>query len=196
MNGVHLSLGLPDHLRARAAEIYWQAFGGKLGAVLGPQKRALVFLDRAMNRDHVIVALDEDGRLVGLAGFKTPAGNLAGGDRADLRAAYGWIGALWREGVLRLLAQEIDNERFLIDGICVASGMRGQGLGKRLLAALCDEAVARGYHAIRLDVIDTNWRARALYEREGFSVVKSEPIGWLRLVFGFKASLTMVKGLD
>lgn len=195
MNRVSLSLGLPDPLRAQAAVIYWQAFGGKLGAVLGPEPRALAFLERAMSRDHVIVALDAQGQLLGLAGFKTPAGNFAGGERADLRAAYGWLGAVWREALLRLLSQDIDNDRFLIDGICVASGVRGQGLGKRLLAALCDEAVARGYGVIRLDVIDTNWRARALYEREGFVVLKSEPIGWLRFVFGFKATTAMVKDL-
>ncbi len=107
----------------------------------------------------------------------------------------GWIVALCRTLVLQLLAGEIDNYRFLIDGICVQSGMRGQGLGQRLVEALCAEATARGYDYIRLDVIDTNWRARALYERLGFVAVRSEPIGWLRYVFGFSSSTTMVRTL-
>lgn len=187
--------GLPEPLRGDAARLYWQAFGGKLGPVMGPEPRALTFLERAIRGDHVIVAVGDHGQLLGMAGFKTPAGSFAGGGPGDLRAAYGWTGALWREWVLRLLSNEIDNDRFLIDGICVQSGMRGQGLGTRLLQALCDEALDRGYDYIRLDVINTNWRARALYEREGFLAVKSEPIGWLRYVFGFASSTTMVKPL-
>jgi RimJ/RimL family protein N-acetyltransferase len=48
---------------------------------------------------------------------------------------------------------------------------------------------------VRLDVIDTNRRARALYERLGFAVEKTDDIGLLRFVFGFRRSHTMVKPL-
>ena len=82
--------------------------------------------------------------------------------------------------VLRLLQSEVDNARFLIDGICVASNARGRGIGTALIAALCDEGRARGYTAIRLDVIDSNLRAKALYQRLGFEVLHSETIGPLR----------------
>ena len=46
MNDVTLQFGLPDRLRADAARLYWQAFGSKLGAVMGPEPRALRFLMR------------------------------------------------------------------------------------------------------------------------------------------------------
>ena len=36
--------GLPDHLRHDAARLYWQAFGGKLGRVLGPERLAFALL--------------------------------------------------------------------------------------------------------------------------------------------------------
>lgn len=193
--GTVLRRGLPARLRPEAARIYWQAFGGKLGAVMGPEPRALAFLERAISADHAIIALDGEGRLLGLAGFKTPAGSFAGGTISDLRASYGAFGGAWRAAVLRLLQDGVDNDRFLVDGICVRQGMRGRGLGRQLLAALCHEASARGYTYIRLDVIDTNWRARALYEREGFVALRSERIGWLRYVFGFEAATTMVKPL-
>ena len=39
-------------------QLYWQAFGGKLGRVLGPDARALAFLERVIREDHVIVALE------------------------------------------------------------------------------------------------------------------------------------------
>lgn len=187
--------GLPKHLRAEAAELYWQAFGGKLGRVLGPDPRALAFLERVIRADHAIVALDPEGRLLGLAGFKTPQGAFAGGGFADLRAIYGLSGAVWRGALLRLLGREVDNARFLMDGICVRREARGQGIGSRLVEAICAEGRIRGYAEVRLDVIDTNWRARALYERLGFSAAGTEPIGLLRHVFGFASATMMIRPL-
>lgn len=195
MMRAHLQLGLPDHLRPAAARLYWQVFGGKLGLVMGPEARALRYLEKAIRADHVIVALDDAGTLLGIAGFKTPEGSFAGGSLADFRSVYGRFGAAWRAQLLDWLSSEIDNERFLLDGLCVAAGVRSHGIGSALLQAICDEASARGYDQVRLEVIDTNWRARALYERLGFVRIKTERLGLLRFVFGFTAATTMVRRL-
>ncbi len=187
--------GFTENQRPAAARLYWEAFGGKLGPVLGPEPRAIAFLTRVLRADHCLSALGPDGSLLGLAGFKSPQGSFAGGTPADLRAAYGIAGALWRTALLRLLAHEVDNHRFLVDGIAVTRAARGQGIGTALLDALCDTARARGYGSIRLEVIDTNWRARALYEREGFTAVRTERLGPLRHIFGFSNATTMVRPL-
>ena len=187
-----LQHGLPRDQRRAAAELYWQAFGGKLGRVLGPDAAALSYLERVIRDDHVFVAL-QDGHLMGLAGFRTAEGSFAGGTADDLRAVYGRAGAPWRGVLLRLLGREVDNARFLMDGICVAPEARGRGIGSRLVEAVCAEASARGYAEVRLDVIDTNWRAKALYERLGFAVAGEERIGPLRHIFGFHSATTMVR---
>ena len=184
--------GLPHDRRRAAAELYWQAFGGKLGRVLGPDAAALIYLERVFREDHVLVAL-EDGQLVGLAGFKTAAGSFAGGTPDDLRAVYGRSGALWRSTLLRLLGRDVDNARFLMDGVCVARDARGRGIGSRLVEAICTEARHRGYAEVRLDVVDSNWRAKALYERLGFSVAGQERIGALRHIFGFHSASMMIR---
>jgi ribosomal protein S18 acetylase RimI-like enzyme len=186
---------LPEGLRPDAARLYWEAFGGKLAPVLGPEPKAMAYLARVMRRDHCFVALDEGGRLIGLAGFKSPSGSFAGGTLTDMTRTYGWLGSRWRAAILWLLSREVDNHRFLVDGICVARQQRGLGVGTALLQALYAEAQARGYGMIRLDVIDTNWRARALYERLGFVALKTERIGLLRHVFGFASATTMVRAL-
>lgn len=185
----------PEH-RAAAAALYWQAFGGKLGHVLGPDRRALALLARTIRDDHAFCALGEDGSLLGIAGFKTRDGAFAEASAADLAAVYGRLGSLWRKVILRLLIRDEDNERFLIDGICVAAGQRGQGIGSALLAALCDEGRRRGHSGIRLDVIETNTRARALYHRQGFATLKTDRMGMLGLIFGFSAAIAMAKRLD
>jgi ribosomal protein S18 acetylase RimI-like enzyme len=192
---VTMRLGLPADQRGAAVALYWQAFGGKLGRVMGPEDRAFAFLDRVMRDDHVIVAL-EDGRLLGMIGFKTPAGAFAGGGMADLRAVYGLAGGLWRGMLLRALSRDVETTRFLIDGICVSREARGRGIGTALVQALCDEARRRGHAEVRLDVIDTNWRARALYERLGFAATATERLGPLRHVFGFSSATTMVRRLQ
>lgn len=185
--------GLPDHLREDAARLYWQAFGSKLGRVLGPEHMAHIFLVRVMREDRCLIALDDTGRLLGIAGFKTPEGSFAAGGQEDLTAIFGCVGGAWRGLLLRLLGGDSDAERFLLDGLCVAETAQGQGVGTALLDAICAEARRRGYPAVRLDVVDTNPRARALYERKGFVLDRTAPLGLLRLVFGFSAAHTMVR---
>jgi ribosomal protein S18 acetylase RimI-like enzyme len=193
--GVTVFRGLHPQLRPQAARLYWEAFGGKLGRVLGPDERALRFFEKVIQGDLCFSAVADGGELIGLAGYKTPAGSFAGGSWDDLTAVYGWLGGRWRGAVLWALGREIDNERFLIDGICVAKAHRGKGVGSLLLTALFQEAVERGYGAVRLDVIRDNFRARALYERHGFRAVRTEELGVLRFLFGFASATTMVRPL-
>lgn len=190
--GAEILLGLPEALRADAARLYWQAFGSKLGRVLGPEGRALRFLVAVIRADHAVVAMSPSGTLLGLAGFRSPDGAFAGGGLRDLAAVYGRAGGLWRWAAMAALSREVDNARFLFDGICVVPEARGQGIGSRLIAAMAGVAAARGYREMRLDVVDTNIRARALYERLGFRPVGVHRQGVLRLLFGFDAAVTMV----
>lgn len=192
---ITVAKGFPASQRAQAAALYWEAFGGKLGTVLGPENRALRFIAETLRPDHCFTATDPEGRLLGIAGFKSPEGAFVGNAPDGMRAVYGRIGAAWRGVALWMLSHEVDNHRFLVDGIAVTRSARGHGIGSALLRALCDEGRARGYGSIRLEVIDSNWRARALYERQGFMPLRTENLGLLRHVFGFAAATTMVRPL-
>jgi ribosomal protein S18 acetylase RimI-like enzyme len=188
-----LQLGLPANLRAEAAQLYWQAFGSKLGFVMGPEVRALAYLHRVIRADHAIIALSDAGQLLGLAGFKTPQGSFAAGSPDEMRASYGAFGGTWRSRLLGRLSDEVDNENFLLDGLCVVQDQRGKGIGTALMRAIAAEARLRGYASVRLDVIESNWRAQALYQRLGYVETRRAEIGILRHVFGFKAAVTMVR---
>ena len=185
--------GLPDALREQAVALYWQAFGPKLGRVMGPEAKALRYLSRVMRLENCIGALDGQGRLLGLAGYKTDHASFAGGTMDDLSSIYGQTGSLWRGMLLRGLTDETEGDGFLLDGLCVADGARGWGVGTALLSAVCDEARRRGYSAVRLDVVEGNDRARALYERAGFVLDRTTRLGALRHVFGFAAAHVMVR---
>ncbi len=186
---------VPAEVSEAAAALYWQAFAGKLGFVMGPDAKGQAYVARVFDPSHGISAHASDGTMLGVAGFKTAKGAMVGGSFSDLRAIYGAIGALWRAAVLQALERDTENTRFLMDGVCVATHARGQGVGTALLDAICKEAKARGYAQVRLDVIDSNPRARALYERVGFVAFKTVSIGPLRHLFGFRSSTAMAKAL-
>ena len=191
-----ISQGLAPFEKAAAALLYWQAFAPKIGRVLRPDHLALFYIAHIMRPDHVIVARDlADASVLGIAGFRSPLGAFVDGTGPDLRRAYGRFSGAWRAALLASLPHDVENKRFLLDGLVVHPHVHGQGIGGALLGAICAEAELRGYDAVRLEVAAANPRARALYERVGFRVVASQTIGWQRLFFECDRTLTMVRDL-
>lgn len=188
-----ISQGFKDSERAQVAAMYWAAFGQKLGRVMGPEQRARDFIEGVLDPTHSLCARDDAGALLGVVGFKTFDSALVGGSWRDLVRHYGWFGSTWRIGFLALLERDTENMRFLMDGIFVSETARGLGVGTALLDAICAEAKARGYAEVRLDVIDSNPRAQALYERERFVAGDVHKLGPLKYIFGFQSATTMVR---
>lgn len=188
---IHISTGFASAERDLAAHLFWEAFGAKLGKTLGPSPKALAFLNRVIDPDFAIVARDAQGTLLGLAGFKTSKGALVDGGFSDLCAIYGIFGACWRSAYLSLVERDLATGVLLMDGIFVTADARGKGVGTRLLDAIKREAAAQGCREVRLDVIDTNPRARALYERAGFKAGKTQYLGPFKHIFGFSSALEM-----
>lgn len=191
MPDVTVAAGFADFERSTVAELYWTAFGKKLSFCLGPDAKAHAFLTRVVNPRYALCARSADGTLLGVAGFKTSEGSLVGGSFSDLRAVYGLFGSLWRALLLSVLERDLEQGTLLMDGICVAPNARGKGLGTLLLRAIKSEAHNRDCTDIRLDVINTNPRAQALYEREGFVQTTQTTLGPLKYVFGFSSSWEM-----
>lgn len=188
-----ITQGFSDAERTQVAAMYWQAFGQKLGCVMGPEARAVGFIEDVLDPTHSLCARDAGGTLLGVVGFKTYESALVDGGWRDMTRHYGWLGSLWRVTFLALLERDTEDKRFLMDGIFVADAARGQGVGTALLDAICAEAKARGYGEVRLDVIDSNPRARALYERQGFVAGEVQQLGPLKYVFGFSSATTMIR---
>lgn len=186
----NVSCGFAEHERHEVASLYWHAFSGKLGRVLGPADRALAFVSASLDPSFALVARDDAGMLLGVAGFKTADGALMDGDVRGMLRVYG-IGALWRTALLALVLRPVEPRCLLMDGIFVADKARGRGVGTALLDAIKAHAVALDKREVRLDVIDINPRARALYEREGFVAQRTESLGPLRAVFGFASATEM-----
>lgn len=191
MRNITIFPGIPTDQRRTAAALYWQAFGAKLNRVMGPDPRALAFFEATMDGTFALSALGADGTLLGIAGFKTAKGSLTGGSFRSLANVYGGVGAIWRGLLLSLLERDLAPDVLVMDGICVAAEARGQGVGSKLLEAILAEAGQRGLASVRLDVIDKNPRARALYERKGFKARGTTYLGPLKWLFGFDYATEM-----
>lgn len=187
---VTINAGFTEAERSEVAQLYWQAFGQKLGKVLGPEARALIFLKTALMPEFALVAR-RNGALVGVAGFQTKDGGLVGGEFAEMTRIYGLLGAAWRIALLAVLERQVEPGIFQMDGIFVHPEARGQGVGGALLEAVAQLARRQGARAIRLDVIDTNPRAEQLYRRVGFQPLRREYTGPFKWVFGFGSALKM-----
>ncbi len=186
-----VSPGFADDERADVARLFWEAFRDKLGRIMGPDDRARAFFADTVSPNFALVARSTDGRILGIAGYKTADGAFAGGTLADMTRHYGRFGGLWRGMLLETLERELAPDVLLMDGIFVDESARGQGVGSALLQAVRDHAASAGLSRVRLDVIDKNPRAKSLYSRIGFEENRTQSTGPLRWLFGFSSSTTM-----
>ena len=183
--------GFESDQKAQVTRLFWDAFKQKLSFALKPEEKAFEFLELVIDADHAISAVNFNGDVIGVAGFKTDMGAFVGGGIKELCQVYGPFGGIWRAGVLLLLDRSKEKVTLLMDGLFVSDKARGLGVGSALLNAIKKEASKRGYSRVRLDVIDSNPRARALYEREGFVAEDTSDFGPLRYFFGFQEVTTM-----
>ncbi|MEU8648637.1 GNAT family N-acetyltransferase [Streptomyces sp. NPDC048737] len=182
--------GIPEGSEEQVAALYWEAFGRKLAPALGPPGTGRAFIADHLHHDRGVVAL-ADGKVVGVAGYRLGGRALTGGGVRDVLSAYGCFRGLPRLAVLALFERTPAAGELVMDGIAVEAAHRGKGVGSLLLREIGAVAAERGCRRIRLDVIDANPRAKALYERHGFTAHHTERTPWLRGPMGFGAVTTM-----
>ncbi len=92
-----------------------------------------------------------------------------------------------------LLEHRAKKNELYVDTIAVAERSRGLGIGSKLLRAVIDFGREEGFSYVKLSVIETNTRARSLYERMGFreESVRNVPYPWSR-TFGFSSTIDLV----
>lgn len=191
LEAVTYQVGIPSEHRSIAVDLFDEAFGEKLAlAVPNMDKRKALFAE-GFNLDSAIAAL-KDGNLVGIAGFHAHGKSLTSGVKyRHLLSHLGLLGGNRAAIVFSLFERTPRPNELVMDGIAVQSHARGMGIGKRLLGEIRKYAESHGFNRVRLDVIDTNPKARKLYERFGFIGVKTESFPQLRSILGFGGVTTM-----
>lgn len=187
--------GLPAGQEAAAAMLYWQAFGEKLGKLLGPEQRGIAFFADTVNPPSIFAAIGADGALLGVSAVQLNGKGFAKSGIRDLFRHYG-LSAWWRIVPLAMLERSAAADTLQMDGICVDASARGLGVGTALLEAVFNCARENDLAKVTLDVIDTNPRAKVLYERNGFISVSQESTSILKPLLGFNYATRMVKDVS
>ncbi len=186
--------GLPEGHEHAAAMLYWQAFGEKLGKLLGPAKRGTEFFAATINPPAIFAAISPDETLLGVSAVQLNGKGFTDAGAGDLFRHYG-LGALWRMIPLAMLERTPPSDTLQMDGICVSETARGMGVGTALLDAVFQCARDNNLTKVTLDVINTNPRAKALYERKGFIAKSEESTSILQPLLGFQSATKMVKSV-
>jgi len=199
---VSIERGLPEELRHEAALVFDQGFGDKMGYGIPDDRRRLALIERALVADDIVVAKVGD-ELAGIVGLKTRGGRYAKGPLSDealsLRSLYrhlGFVGALRAKFILVPFRSTPPADALYLGEIVVGEAARGRGVGTRLLDEVVTIARVEGKARIQLDVADSNHRARELYERQGYVVVKTIRFGFMRRFMGYGGVDTMDHVLD
>ena len=195
-DAIVIEQGLPDAFRDQAVEIFEDAFGSKMRMAVSDLDKRKAFLRRTFVAEHCLIARRGE-TLLGMAGLSTKGAPCDGGlmgaswDFRPYRDLLGWFGAMWAVWGNRLADHRPEADEVYVDGIAVSADARGLGIGTRLLDETTAIARANGKAFVRLDVIDTNPRAQALYERVGYKVIKVQSFRFKERWVGFGGMISM-----
>jgi ribosomal protein S18 acetylase RimI-like enzyme len=163
--------------------LYVAAFSRELTAAFGRQAEQMV--RRAIDPDTALVACIDD-QVVGFAALADRERRFVAPGPSDFRAVYSPLMRRLRAAIWSRTTTTPRPHQLLLEGLATAPAARGRGVGTRLLEAVDERASALGRTEIILEVIDTNPRAKALYERHGYRTVTTVTSGWYRLA-GFRS---------
>ncbi|ALU41985.1 GNAT family N-acetyltransferase [Pseudoalteromonas rubra] len=173
------------------AQIYDNAFGAKLTRAIPDKAKRLNLLEHCFMPEYSFVAFD-NGQPVGVAGFSDQNGALTAGiEFTGLFRHLGILGGMRACAILSLYERKPQSRELVMDGIAINESHRSRGIGTQLLDSIISYAQAHHYSSVRLDVINSNPRAKKLYETKGFIAVKTDYFPYLNWLLGFSGSTTM-----
>ncbi len=189
---ITITIGVPEVFRKKAVFLYEEAFYEKLSIAVKNKKHRLELFEKCFDLSYGIAAI-YNNQLVGIAGFSIENNSLTSKlKHSDLIKYLGYLKGNWAAIIFRLYERKASKNQILMDGISVDKNYRGQGIGEKLLKELISYAKANHYQSIRLDVIDRNQRAKKLYERVGFVVIREENYPYLKWLLGFSGSEELI----
>lgn len=190
---------LPEALQESAIEVFLDGFDRKIHhLMLKPRDRAQakrIYRDGA-DFSSGIYALRQ-GRVVGLLGFHHGRQKFIHLNLSTLNREFGFFGGIARKlsGSVFKDLHPLGKDELRVQVIAVAKGVRGTGAGHRLMGALFALGRARRLARVRLEVVNTNPRAKKLYEELGFASCGVLPYGPIASGAGFSSQHKMKKKL-
>jgi ribosomal protein S18 acetylase RimI-like enzyme len=179
-----------DEQFGQALEIYYNAFEQKIRPLFKPKEKAIRIYSHAIHPNRVYYAL-ENRKAVGIIGLQYDDLDFLIYRFDFIKKQYSFFRGLYLYIILNITKMKLEEYTIRIDSIAVDDQCRGQGIGKILINKAIDIAKNRGFKEIILEVVNTNPRAKKLYEKMGFKEKKHKKFYFLTRSFGFSSFYVM-----
>lgn len=177
--------GLQESDLTAVALLFDEAFSSKFSWAISSRERRIQLWSRLIHAEQVMGAV-RDGELLGVLVYSLPSGS-GWRKRGAVRAIFKLLTlseALRTLLVFGLFEKPSPKSHLYVEAISVSSKARGLGVGSMLLDAAAQRARFTKLNRVQLRVIFENQRAKSLYERSGFSTIKTELSGPFRRFVG------------
>jgi len=191
---IEIRRGALEGERPAVAEVYWHAFAQKVEPYVGSRDAGLIIMAESFRLDRTILAL-RDGAVVGVAGLDYGTTTFVSPSLVTCHRLLGLRRGIGAYLGLRFFHGGKSAGQLRIDSLAVAPNERGSGVGRLLLHEVFALARERGFTSVILEVVDSNPRARNLYELLGFRSTAVYRYPWLTRRQGFTGHTVMVKEL-
>ena len=132
---------LPDDYKVSAIRLYFNSLKEKFEPILGSDGRAQEALANNIATDKCLIAICK-GKLVGIMGIQTSKRGFVNPNLKTMVRIYGNFGGILRMGGLAILHHTIGTDELYVEGVAVASEMRGKGIGSHFFELL-EQAVLK-----------------------------------------------------
>jgi ribosomal protein S18 acetylase RimI-like enzyme len=185
-----LKLDLKKHDIETVSEMIYETDTNLFGLFLSKEpadaKEKLIQLivagKNCYGQEHVYVAEDEDGEILGvLVAFRGDQIKFLEEARIfrDNMNFLDFFKLTFIKPVYdRITASKIDADDLYIGNIVVANGLRGQGIGSKIIEQSFILGVEKNCKRVLLDVIFENMNAKKFYEKIGFNVCGEKKLRW------------------
>jgi ribosomal protein S18 acetylase RimI-like enzyme len=184
---------ITDSLKNRLADIYFQAFGRKVTAIIRPECKAREIVIKSLNYDMALYAFDGSKNLIGFLGFHTNSKEFIRYKYRNLREYFNALNAFIKLVILRFSIPVLQKNEIRIDSVAIENSFRGRGIGTALIENFSNFAKTNNFNKIYLEVVDTNPEAKKLYNRLGFITKKRVRYYFFARRAGFSAEDIMFK---
>lgn len=187
---IEIADSINKNQRIRAIEIIYDAFEQKIRVLIKSKEKALAIYNKSLKNDQVFYAL-LDGNVVGLIGLQHKNKTFLEFKYRDLRKYFNPLQSYFIYRIYKLTSPKIKDDVLRIDSIAVDKSFRSLGIGTQLINKVFEFAKNKGFKEVILEVINTNPKAKTLYERIGFKEKKIVRYYFLTRPAGFSSEYIM-----
>ena len=183
---VQIQFGVPKNQRRKIAKIYYEAFKDKLGRIFSNKQKAETLISRSLRDDRILVAC-KDGVAVGFAGLQYQGKKFVDPSLTQVARIYGLETIRGMLFFFFSMFNKPKPNQLYLEMLAVSEDQRNKGIGTKLIQSTINHARSKKIPQIKLEVVDTNPKAKKLYERIGFEKAKDHKIPYpFNTLIGFR----------